>query len=50
MDDREGGEREPGISVLIVWHDDEDDDEDLYPNGWRHGEWNPAAELKIRVG
>ena len=26
MDDREGGERGSGISVLMAWHDDNDDD------------------------
>ena len=29
MDDRKGGERESGISVLMARHDDDDDDDDV---------------------
>ena len=29
MDDREGGLRGSGISVLIAGHDDDDDDDDI---------------------
>ena len=32
MDDRKGGERGLGISVLKAWHDDDEDDDELYRN------------------
>ena len=34
MDDREGGEKGSGISVLMARHDDDDDDDDI------NTEWN----------